>query len=329
VKRRFPAALLCALILGVLLVTALLMGSLPVGQIFALLADRDANASSAAAEILFQIRLPRMAMALLIGAMLALGGAVSQAVFRNPLADPYIIGISAGAAAGAVLAFLLKLPDFYYGPFAFVTALGTAFLIFRLSASRGAHTTDTAALLITGVALSSFLSAFTSLGMYTAGEDSYRVMIWTMGYLGQASWRRVALLAAPLALSSAYFLYLRNDLDALLLGDEAAHSLGLRVGVLKKRLLLLVSCVTAFSVAFAGIIGFVGLIVPHGVRIASGGSHGRLLPLSAFAGAVFLLFSDTLARGLLAPVEIPIGVVTAFFGAPFFLYLAIRQRRGR
>jgi iron complex transport system permease protein len=265
-------------------------------------------------------------MALLAGMMLSAGGTISQAVFRNPLADPYIIGVSAGAVAGAVFAFLLKLPDFYYGLFSFFSASGTAFLVSRFSLRRGRA--DTSLLLIIGVAVSAFLSALTSFGMYLTGQDSYRIVIWTMGYLGSATWGRIALLLVPFALGMVYFLYHRHDIDALLLDDEEAHSLGLDVGRLKRGLLLAVSLMAAFSVAFTGMIGFVGLIVPHAMRALTGASHSRLIPLAAYAGAVFLLFADILARTLIAPVEIPIGVVTAIFGAPLFLSLAVHSRKG-
>jgi iron complex transport system permease protein len=278
------------------------------------------------ARIILGVRLPRLCMALLVGMMLSAAGTISQAVFRNPLADPYIIGISSGAAAGAALAFILKLPDIYYGVFAFCGSLGTAFLIFRLAGSR--DRADTAGLLIIGVAISAFLGALTSFMMYLAGQDAYRVMIWTMGYLGSASWTRAALLTIPLILSLLYFLYYRHEVDALLLGDEEAHSLGLPVGRLKRQLLIVVSLTAAFSVAFTGLIGFVGLIVPHAVRLCIGNRHGRLLPLAAYAGGVFLLFADTLARSILSPIEVPIGVITAFFGAPFFLFLAVMKGKG-
>jgi iron complex transport system permease protein len=270
-----------------------------------------------------------MVMAFLVGMMLSTGGTISQAVFRNPLADPYIIGISSGAVAGAVLAFMLKLPDFYYGLFSFFSAAGAAFLVFRFSTRHGR--TDTSLLLVTGVAVSAFLSAVTSFCMYLAGQDSYRIIIWTMGYLGSASWKRILLLTIPLVPGMLYFLYCRHDIDALLLGEEEAHSLGIKVGRLKQRLLLAVSLLAAFSIAFTGMIGFVGLIVPHTIRAWTGNNHGRLIPLAAYTGGMFLLLADVLARTLIAPVEIPVGVVTAFFGAPFFLILAIRmgkERRG-
>jgi iron complex transport system permease protein len=316
-----------SVVLVLLLLFGLFVGSVPIspGEIGAILAGADRD--SAAAKIVTGIRLPRIVMAILVGMMLAAAGTVSQAVFRNPLADPYIIGISSGAVAGAVLAFVLNLPDIWYGLFAFVTSMATAFLIFRLSGKRGG--TDTSGLLIIGVAVSAFLGALTSFFMYMAGQDSYRVMVWTMGYLGSASWTRVGLLAVPLCLAMLYFLYYRHDVDALLLGDEEAHSLGIPVGALKRQLLLVVSLIAAFSVAFAGMIGFVGLIVPHAVRLCIGNRHGRLLPLAAYAGGMFLLFADTLARTLLSPVEIPIGVITAIFGAPFFLFLAVTGGKGR
>jgi iron complex transport system permease protein len=326
-RKTHAVILAVSVALGLLIVFGLLFGSvkIPLREIGAILAGLERG--SPAEKIVMGIRLPRILMAILVGMMLSAGGTISQAVFRNPLADPYIIGISSGAAAGAALAFILKLPDIWYGVFAFMTAMGTAFLIFRLSGKRGKA--DTAALLITGVAISAFLGAFTSFLMYMAGQDSFRVMVWTMGYLGSASWSRVGLLVIPLILAMIYFLYHRHDIDALLLGDEEAHSLGIPVGRMKRQLLLVVSLIAAFSTAFTGMIGFVGLIVPHGVRLCIGNNHGRLLPLAAYAGGMFLLFADTLARTLLAPVEIPIGVITAFFGAPFFLFLAIMQGKGR
>ncbi|GHV96163.1 iron ABC transporter [Spirochaetia bacterium] len=309
-------------LLLVLFLVGLLSGSvaIPLRQMADILLGFERG--GAAAEIVLGIRLPRIVMALLVGMMLAAGGTISQAVFRNPLADPYIIGISSGAVAGAALAFVLKLSDLWYGAFAFAGALGASFLIFRLSGKRGK--TDASSLLIVGVALSAFLSAMSSFVMYMAGQDSYRVMVWTMGYLGAASWFRVALLFGPLLLSLGYFTWRRHEVDALLLGDAEAHSLGVPVGSMKRQLLLVVSLTAAFSVAFTGMIGFVGLIVPHGVRLCVGNGHSRLLPLAAYSGGVFLLLADTLARTIIAPVEIPIGIITALFGAPFFMFLAIR-----
>jgi len=314
-------------VLAVLCVVAVGLGSVRISPstVIGVLLGNGARYAQHISTIILEVRLPRVLMAVLIGMMLSSSGTVVQAVFRNPLADPYIIGISASAVTGAVIAFLFGLPDYLYGILAFVVSLVVTFLIFRLSVRQGSTRVST--LLIIGVAISSFLGAFTSFAMYAAGEDSYKIIVWTMGYLGSASWIRVAILALPLAGSTLYFFYHRHDLDALMLGDAEAHALGIPVGKLKKQLLLVSSLIVSFSVAFSGLIGFVGLIIPHTMRLVVGSSNTRLLGVSALAGGAFLLFADTLARNLLAPVEIPIGAVTAFFGAPFFIYLATRSHR--
>jgi iron complex transport system permease protein len=276
--------------------------------------------------IIFEIRLPRILMAILIGMMLASSGAVVQALFQNPLADPYIIGIAASATFGAVLAYVLKLPNYYYGLLAFISCLISSFLIFGLA--RSGRKVNVATLLIIGIAISSFLGAFTSFAMYYIGEDSFRIVMWTMGYLGNATWEKVGILTIPLFLSIIYFYKVRNELDALLNGDEEAHSLGVEVDKLKRNLLVVSSLVVAFSVAFSGMIGFIGLIVPHAFRMIVGGSNRNLIPIVTLAGGVFLLICDTIARTILAPMEIPIGIITAFLGAPFFLYLAFKAKKG-
>ncbi len=276
--------------------------------------------------IVFDIRLPRIIMALLIGMMLASSGVVVQALFQNPLADPYIIGIAASATFGAVLAYLFNLSNFYYGIFAFVSCLISSFVIFNLASSgRKVHVTT---LLIIGIAISSFLGAFTSFAMYYIGEDSFKITMWTMGYLGGATWEKVSILLVPLVISLIYFYKVRTELDALLNGDEEAHALGVEVDKLKKSLLVVSSLIVAFSVAFSGMIGFIGLIVPHAFRMIIGGSNGKLIPSATIGGGLFLLMCDTIARTLLAPIEIPIGVITAFLGSPFFIYLAFKAKRG-
>ena len=159
------------------------------------------------------------------------------------------------------------------------------------------------------------------------GQDSFRIVTWMMGYIGAASWLKVSILIVPLVISIMYFYLKRHALDLLLSGDEEAHSLGLNVGKLKKNMLIVSSLIVGFSVAFTGMIGFVGLIVPHTIRLlAKSSSNTKLIPLSTLGGGLFLLICDTIGRMVLNPIEIPIGVVTAFFGAPFFLYLAIRRR---
>ncbi len=275
--------------------------------------------------IIFNLRLPRIIMSLLIGMMLASSGAVVQTVFQNPLADPYIIGIAASATFGAVIAFVLNLPDFMYGVLAFIICLISTLLIFKM-AKKG-NKVNVATLLIVGIAVSSFLGAFTSFAMYLIGEDSFKITMWMMGYLGNATWKRVIFLLIPLILALIYFFSKRNELDALLSGDEEAHSLGVDVNKLKVRMLTVSALIVAFSVAFSGMIGFVGLIVPHTIRMIVGPSNNKMLPSTILAGGFFLLLCDTFGRVVLAPVEIPIGVITAFFGAPFFLYLALKNKR--
>lgn len=275
--------------------------------------------------IIFNLRLPRIVMAVLVGMMLSSSGAVVQTVFQNPLADPYIIGIAASATFGAVIAFIFDMPDFMYGALAFIMCLVSTFLIFKM-AKKG-NKVNVTTLLIVGIAVSSFLGAFTSFAMYLIGEDSFKITMWMMGYLGNATWERVLFISVPLVLSIIYFYMKRHELDALLSGDEEAHSLGVDVNKLKVKTLTAAALVVAFSVAFSGMIGFVGLIVPHTIRMIVGPSNSRLLPNTILAGGLFLLICDTFGRIILAPVEVPIGVITAFFGAPFFLYLALKNKR--
>ncbi|MGL4253631.1 MAG: FecCD family ABC transporter permease [Fusobacteriaceae bacterium] len=277
--------------------------------------------------IIYDIRLPRIFMAVLIGMMLASSGVVVQAVFQNPLADPYIIGIAASATLGAVIAYIFNLPDIMYGVLAFFSCLISTFIIFKLANNNGKVNITT--LLIVGIAVSSFIGAFTSFSMYLIGEESFRITMWLMGYLGSGTWNKVFILIVPLALSLSYFYKKRTELDALLSGDEEAHSLGVDVQKLKIKILAVSAFIVAFSVAFSGMIGFVGLIIPHSIRMITGPSNSKLLPNAALAGGFFLLACDTLGRLILAPVEIPIGVVTAFFGAPFFLYLAFKGKGGK
>ena len=274
--------------------------------------------------IIFNLRLPRIIMAILVGMMLSSGGAVLQTVFQNPLADPYIIGIAASATFGAVIAFIFNMPDFMYGILAFIFSLLSTFFIFKM-AKKG-NRINVTVLLITGIAVSSFLGAFTSFAVYLIGEDSFKITMWTMGYLGNATWKRTLCIFIPLIFSTGYFYMKRYELDALLSGDEEAYSLGVDVDRLKIKILTVSSLVVAFSVAFSGMIGFVGLVVPHIVRMIIGSSNGELLPNTIFAGGFFLLVCDTLGRTIFAPIEIPIGVITAFFGVPFFMYLAFSKK---
>lgn len=321
-KRFLPSILILGIVITGML--SIGMGSVPVTleQLFTM-----DSAPEYIKTIIYDIRLPRIMMAILIGMMLSSSGVVVQAVFQNPLADPYIIGIAASATFGAVIAYVLQLPDIMYGVLAFASCLISTFVIFKLSNKNGK--VDITTLLIVGIAVSSFIGAFTSFAMYLIGEESFKITMWLMGYLGGATWTKVLILIIPLIFSLIFFYLQRTQLDALLSGDEEAHSLGVDVQGLKVKVLSVSAFVVAFSVAFSGMIGFVGLIIPHSIRMITGPSNSKLLPNAALAGGFFLLLCDTLGRLILAPVEIPIGVVTAFFGAPFFLYLAFKGKGGR
>ena len=278
-------------------------------------------------KIIWNLRVPRAIMAIVIGMLLGSSGALTQTLFRNSMADPYRIGISASGTFGAVIAFLLGFSEIYFGIFGSIFSFITSLIIFKLSNSRRGSL-DLSTLLIIGIAISALLRALISLVMYLVGEDSFRVVLWTMGYLGGADWKKIAILLVPLLFSLVYFYLNRYNLDIILLSDEEAHSLGVDIKKFKYRVLMISTFMVGFSVAFTGMIGFVGLIIPHLVRIIFGSSNIRLIPLSMLYGGLFLLLCDTISRGLLTTMEMPIGVVTAIFGAPFFIYLAFKNRRG-
>ncbi|RAX57717.1 iron ABC transporter [Helicobacter monodelphidis] len=272
-------------------------------------------------QILLEARAPRILMAILIGSLLASSGVVIQSVFANPIADPYIIGIASSATLGAVIAYMLGLNDAFFGVMGFIFCAVFTLLIFSISKGIGITT-----LLIIGIALSAFIGSFSTFYIYLIGEDSFRIVAWLMGDLGGSNWNRIFLLCIPLVLSIALFYYHRETLNILLSGDDEARSLGVDTLKIKKQLLIVASLSVGFCVGFSGIIGFVGLIVPHIIRIALGSSnHQFLLPLSFLVGGLFLLICDTLGRTIIAPTQIPIGVITAFIGSPIFLYLALKR----
>lgn len=318
-KLLFLSLLIISLLVGTL---ALSIGSVPIPlKSLILLEPVDEYIKT----IIFDLRLPRIIAAFLVGMLLASSGNVVQIIFQNPLADPYIIGIAASATFGAVIAYLLKLPDYYFGVSAFICCMISTILIFKIS--KKGNRMDINTLLIVGITLSSFLAGFTSFAIYLIGEDSFRITIWLMGYLGNVSWKQIIFLIFPLIFSGTYFYLKRNELDILMLGDEQAHSMGLNISKLKFHLLIVSSFVVAYSVAFTGMIGFVGLIVPHIVRNIVGPLNKKLIPFILLFGGLFLLICDTLGRIILSPVELPIGIITSILGAPFFLYLALKNRR--
>jgi iron complex transport system permease protein len=285
-----------------------------------------------AAVILFNIRLPRIFLAMAVGSSLAISGAAFQGFFRNSLADPYVIGASSGAALGAALSIVtgLSLPAVIsaagFSPAAlcaFAGSLAAVFLAFIIARSVG-NPPPAAALLLAGTSLGAFFSALLSLIQVLKDRDLHRVYYWLLGSLGSSSWAELFACLPVMALGALLIFLARRPLDLLLQGEEEAESLG--VDVRKARIIIALgaSLATAAAVASAGIIGFVGLIAPHGVRMFTGPSHKRLLPAAALAGALLVLLADILARSVLPPLELPIGIICSLAGAPFFIFLLIR-----
>ncbi|KTG14033.1 vitamin B12 ABC transporter permease BtuC [Haloferax profundi] len=275
--------------------------------------------------IVVSVRLPRILLAALVGFALATAGVVMQGFFRNPMADPSIIGVSSGAAVGAVATIVLGLSvPFGLQGAAFGSAIVTAFVVYMLATEGGR--TPVATLLLAGVAVQTFLGAVISFLLLQSGESLRQVVFWLMGHLSGATWDEVVMVTLVLPLPFAVLLAHTRDLNVLLLGEEDAHALGIEVERTKQLLLATASIVTATAVAVSGVIGFVGLVVPHMIRLVVGPDHRILLPASALAGASFLVVTDTIARS--GAAEVPVGVVTAALGAPFFLYL-LRTREVR
>jgi iron complex transport system permease protein len=270
--------------------------------------------------IIMDIRLPRVLLGALVGAALSTAGCAMQGLLKNPMADPYIIGISSGAAVGASLAFVLLLPVQIVS---FVFAAISIFAVYNISKVGGKVPVDT--LLLSGIAVGSLLAAITSLIIYTAGVP-HQIIFWLMGGLWTADWEKVKI-SAVMVIFGVLMIYRQGwNLNVMLLGEEQASYLGIDIEHVKRYVLLFAALTTASAVSVSGIIGFVGLIIPHIMRILTGPDHRILLPASALAGALFLVSADTLARTMMEPAELPVGIITALFGAPFFIYL-LRKRR--
>lgn len=308
--------------------------SLAPGQAFLSLADALLGSgwsqlSEVERTVVLELRLPRLLLALLTGALLAQCGAVMQGLFRNPLADPGIIGVSAGAALGAAVAIVLGagLAHFHWvSAGAFVGGLGTTWLIYTLSQTRTG--TSVFVLLLAGVAIAAFAGAAMGFLSYFADDQQLRALsLWQMGNLSGAGQLNLWLIAGLTLLLLIYFQRQANALNALLLGEAEARHLGIDVERLKRRLIAATALGVGVSVAYTGIIGFVGLVVPHLVRLLAGPNHQQLLPLSALLGALLLALADLMARTLVAPAELPVGLLTALIGAPFFLFLLLQSRR--
>jgi heme transport system permease protein len=281
--------------------------------------------------IMESIRLPRIVMGILIGGGLALSGALMQGLFRNPLADPGIVGVSAGASLGAVSAIVLNGGILAFtGVFAlplsaFAGGLATTWLLYRIATRHGR--TSIATLLLAGIALGAFAAALTGLLIFMADDGQLRdITFWSLGSLAGSTWSKVFATAPIILVAFAASPFLARGLNALALGEAAAHHMGIPVQRMKNVTIVVVAAATGASVAAAGVIGFVGIVVPHLLRLAIGPDHKYLLPCSFLLGGVFLTLADAVSRTVVAPAELPIGIVTAIAGAPFFLWILLRRR---
>ncbi|WKZ46798.1 MAG: iron ABC transporter permease [Anaerolineales bacterium] len=314
------------------LIIALLL-SLAIGSVFIspneLWQTLLGNGTDTAEAILWKIRLPRTILIALTGAALGGSGAAYQGLFRNPLADPFLIGVASGAGLGAVIAMSIQWPYSFWGlmaiPFAaFLAALLTVFIVYLFA--RVGRTIPTTNLILAGVAFSSFATSLTSFLMIRSTSEVRRALGWLLGGASQSGWDAILALLPYLVISLGVLTFSGHALNVLQFGDDQAQQLGLNVTRAKRIILIAASLATAAAVAFSGIIGFIGLIVPHLSRLWFGPDYRRLLPLSALGGATALLVCDILARILLAPQEIPVGIITALAGAPFFLWVLRRSK---
>ncbi len=312
--------------LGLLLLcvagVSLLLGTADISwdQILGLVTGEEGQ-SDYARLILFEIRLPRILLAGLVGFALALGGVIFQALLRNPLADPFILGVSSGSAFGAILGIVLGFGFSIGVPvMSFAGALLTIAILLQISARKMGMESST--ILLTGVIINAF---FTSIIMFfisvSADAKLHSMLYWLYGDLSQTKFEYL-LFIGPVLLVATFMLYrLSGQLNLLTAGEETALQLGVEVKKTKRSLLVLVSVLIGTVVAFSGLIGFVGLMVPHLVRMMFGADHRLLIPLASLGGAAFLIAADTLARTVISPSELPVGVISAFLGAPFFIYL--------
>jgi iron complex transport system permease protein len=281
-------------------------------------------------EIIFNLRLPRLLSAFLVGGGLALAGAIFQGLFRNPIADSYLLGVSSGASLGAAAAIVLKLATplasfAAVSVFAFVGSLGALGLVFYFGHRAGGFSIFR--LLLSGLGVGLFLSSLVAILMLMAGEELKALIFFFLGGFSNSSWDTTWVSLACIPLAALIASYFALELNVLLLGEETAQSSGVRTGRIQLLFAIVAALLTSISVSVAGLIGFVGLIVPHMIRLAFGADHRTLFPLTFFSGGIFVVLCDAAARTVMAPAELPVGVVTSLVGVPVFLYL-IRNETG-
>ena len=324
-RRPFAVGIVLAAVLVILAFAGICLGSvrITVSDIVRAVFN-PSSISRNTAYIIRNLRIPRILSAILTGAALALCGVVFQSVFRNPMADSYVLGVSSGASFFVGLGFVVGISfvDISLPVVAFCGSILTTALLFLISRR------NTGTLLLSGIALNFFLSAMTTLTIYLSNRQADNILFWTLGSLGSSSWSRLLILFVVTLAVTLVVGRNTEAMDLLLMDDSTAISSGLNVKSVRIILLVIASIVTATVVCFCGIIGFVGLMSPHFMRILVGPKHRRLLPLSMLMGAVILLFADIVCRSLIAPSELPIGIITSVLGAPVFLMLLRRKRHG-
>ncbi len=280
--------------------------------------------------IVLNVRLPRILLSALIGVGLSVVGSAFQSMFRNPMADPYILGVSSGASAGATIAIVLGFGSIIGGLsiitlFAFLGAIFTIIVVYNIA--RVGNKVTTLGLILAGVAVGLFLSSMVSLLMFFNRDDIEKIVMWTMGSVSAATWSKVGILTPVVLIGSFIIITYSRDLNAMSIGDETAKSLGIEVERVKKILLTVSSLIVASCVSTSGVIGFVGLIVPHTIRLIVGSDQRAVLPFSALSGAIFMVICDVMARNLIPPAEIPVGALTSLFGAPFFIFMLYKNKK--
>ncbi|NQT60156.1 MAG: iron ABC transporter permease [Bacteroidetes bacterium] len=279
--------------------------------------------------IIWQVRMPRVIISILVGMALSVAGAVFQAIFRNPMSDPFILGISSGAAfgvaLGAVTGFIMFIPGIWGLPIsAFAGAITATLIIYFLS---GGMQTSTSSLLLSGIAMNFFLSSLMSMLLYFNRDRLENIIFWSMGSFSSANWDKCIIGFPIILIGIVCIFFFQRELDLLLIGDESARSMGLSLKRVRIILLIIATFVTAAAVSISGIIAFVGLIIPHIIRMVIGPKHRIMLPYVILVGGLFTLCADTLARSILPSSEIPVGIITSLTGAPFFIYLLRNKRR--
>ncbi|MBW9159692.1 FecCD family ABC transporter permease [Clostridium tagluense] len=285
---------------------------------------------STSITILLNLRLPRILLACLVGAALSVVGTSFQGIFKNPMADPFVLGVSSGAALGATITMVFLKETHFLGMSmvaltAFIGAIITTFLVYNIA--RVGTKVPVATLLLAGIAINYLLSSIISLMMTFNSDNIEKIVMWTMGSFSTAGWNEVILLSIIVVPSILFISTFSRDLNIMLLGEDSARSLGIDVNGFKKYIFVISTLMVAAVVSVSGIIGFVGLIVPHAIRMIFGSDNRVVIPFSALGGAIFLVICDTLARVVVPPSEIPVGIITSIFGVPFFIYLLYRTKK--